>query len=111
MNTYQVLIIVVVDTRILRCVADSLQERHFASISPTNYKDTKVSIFRSEVIGITVFHEFQELHGSCVKGAWERYSRKLSPGASESGLMHHVWWTVVHTNFGYSLDLTNHQGE
>ena len=56
MNAHQVLIIVVVDTRILSCVADSLQERHFASISPTNYKDAKVSIFRLEVIGITVVH-------------------------------------------------------
>ena len=53
MNTHQVLLIVV-DTRILRCVADSLQERRFASIGPSDYKDTKVSIFRSEVIGITI---------------------------------------------------------
>ena len=55
LNPHQVLIIVV-DTRILSCVADSLQERCFASISPTDYKDTKVSIFRSEVIGIKVAH-------------------------------------------------------
>ena len=55
MNPHQVLIIVV-DTRILSCVADSLQERRFAGISPTDYKDTKVSIFRSEVIGIKVAH-------------------------------------------------------
>ena len=50
LNTHQVLIIVV-DTRILGCVADSLQQCCFASISPTNYKD---SIFRSDVIGISV---------------------------------------------------------
>ena len=56
MNTHQVLIIVVVDTRIFGRVADSLQERRFASISPTNYKNTKVGIFRSEVVGITVVH-------------------------------------------------------
>ena len=56
MDTYQVLIIIVVDTRIFGCVADSLQERRFASISPTDYKNTKVSIFRSEVVGITVVH-------------------------------------------------------
>ena len=54
-NNHQVLIIVV-DTRILACVADSFQERRFASISPTNYKDTKMSIFRSEVIEIFVAH-------------------------------------------------------
>ena len=57
MNTHQVLIIVVEDTRILRCVADSLQERRFASISPTDYKYTKASIFRSEFIGIRVVHD------------------------------------------------------
>ena len=57
MNTHQVLIILVVDTRVLGCVADSLQERRFASISPTDYKDTKASIFRSEVIGIAVAHD------------------------------------------------------
>ena len=56
MNTHQVLIIVVIDTRIFGCVADSLQERRFASISPTDYKDAKVSIFRSEVVWITVVH-------------------------------------------------------
>ena len=55
-NTHQVLLIVVVDARILSCVADPLQERRFASIGPTDYKDTKVSIFRLEVVGITVFH-------------------------------------------------------
>ena len=56
MNAHQVLIIFVVDTRILCCIADSFQERRFASISPTDYKDTKASIFRSEVIGTKVAH-------------------------------------------------------
>ena len=56
MNTHQVLIILVVDTRVLGCVADSFQERRFTRISPTDYKDTKASIFRSEVIGIAVAH-------------------------------------------------------
>ena len=56
MNTHQVLIIVVVDTRILGGVADSLQECRFASISPTDYKDTKASIFRSKIIRIAVAH-------------------------------------------------------
>ena len=56
MNTHQVLLILVVDTMVLSCVADSLQERRFASISPTDYKDTKALIFRSEFIGITVAH-------------------------------------------------------
>ena len=55
-NTHQVLIIVVIDARILGCVADSLQERRFASISPTDYKDTKASIFRLKVKGVTVVH-------------------------------------------------------
>ena len=51
MNTHQVLAIVIVHTRVLGCVADSLQERRFPSIGPTDYKDTKASIFRSEIIG------------------------------------------------------------
>jgi hypothetical protein len=55
LNTHQVLIIVV-DTRILGCVADSLQQRRFAGISPTDYKDAKSSIFGSEVIWIKVAH-------------------------------------------------------
>ena len=55
-NTDQDLLILVVDVRVLGCVADSLQDRRFASISPTDYKDTKASICCSEVIGITVSH-------------------------------------------------------
>ena len=51
MKTHQVLAIVIVDTRVLGCVADSLQERRFPSIGPTDYKDTKASIFLSEIIG------------------------------------------------------------
>ena len=68
MKTHHVLVILVVDTRVLSCVADSLQERRFASISPTDYEDTKASIFRSKLIGIKV------AHGRCgwVKGEWER---------------------------------------
>ena len=54
--THQVLIILVVATRVLFRVADSLQERSFASISTTDYKDTKASILCSEVIGITGAH-------------------------------------------------------
>ena len=56
MNTHQILIILVVDTRLLGCVADSLQERCFASISTTDYKNTKAFIFRSDVIDFTVAH-------------------------------------------------------
>ena len=56
MGTHQVLIVLVVDTRVIGCVADSLQECRFASISPTDHKDTKASIRRSEVIGITIAH-------------------------------------------------------
>ena len=55
-NTHQVLISIVVDARILGCVANSLQERRFASISTSDYKDTEASIFLSELIGITVAH-------------------------------------------------------
>ena len=57
MNTHQVLIILVVDTRVLGCVADPLQKRRFASISPTNHKNTKARILLSDVIGITVVHD------------------------------------------------------
>ena len=56
MNAHQVLVIHVVDTKILGCVADSSQERRFARIGPTDYEDTKASIFRSEVMEITVVH-------------------------------------------------------
>ena len=49
MNSHQILIIIV-DTRILGSVADSLQDSRFAGISPTNYKDTEESIFLSEVM-------------------------------------------------------------
>ena len=42
MNIHQVL---VVDTTVLSCIADSLEERSFSSISPTDYKNTKASIF------------------------------------------------------------------
>ena len=61
MDTHQVLPIVVY-TRILRCVTDSLQEGRFASIGPSDYKYTEVSVFRSELIGIAVVH-----HGRCVR--------------------------------------------
>ena len=70
MNTHQVLI-VVVDTRVLGCVADSLQECSFASISTTDYKDTKVSILCSKVIEITVAHD------RCGVCSWERRSSRI----------------------------------
>ena len=82
MNAHQVLVILVVDTRVLGCVADSLQERRFASISPTDYKDTKTSIFRSEVIGITVAHDRcgldvtkERLHGNARENVLLQRSR------------------------------------
>ena len=62
MNTHQVLLIVE-DTRILGCVTDSLQERRFASIGPSDYKDAKVSILCSEVIGITIAHHIVQVVG------------------------------------------------
>ena len=99
MNTHQVLIIVVVDTRIFGCVADSLQDRRFAGISPTDYKNTEVSIFRSEVVGITVVHGYG---GKGEETTWERRSRILS----RVSLMYQGHWSVVETNFGHSLDLT-----
>ena len=79
MNAHQVHVILVIDTRVLGCVADSLQEHRFASISPTDYKDTKTSIFRSEVIGITVAHDRCGL-GGCTKErtAWEHEFRALT---------------------------------
>ena len=69
MNTHQVLLIVV-DTRVLGCVTDSLQERSLSSIGPSDYKYTKVSVLCSEVVGITIAHHvvvgYQET-------AWEQY--------------------------------------
>ena len=57
MNTRQVFAILVIYTRVLGRVADSLQERRFSCISPTDYKDTKARIFLSELIdGIEVTH-------------------------------------------------------
>ena len=73
MKTHQVLIILVVDTGVLSCLADSLQERRFASISPANYKDTKASIFRSKVIAIADIHG---RHGRC-KREWEHCGNVL----------------------------------
>ena len=49
MNAHQVLVILVVDTRVLGCIADSLQEGRFTSISPTDYKNTKAGISISEI--------------------------------------------------------------
>ena len=75
MNTHQVLIILVIDTRVLGCVADSLQERRFAGISSTDYKNTKASICRSEVIGITVAHCRCGCCGCCgCEETWEEPS-------------------------------------
>ena len=65
MNTRQVLIILVVDTRILGRVADSLQERRFSSISPTDYKDTKASISCSDVSDTIT-----DAHGRCGTVDW-----------------------------------------
>ena len=45
-----------VDTRILGRVTDSLQKSRFASIGPSDYKYTKMSILCSKVIGITIAH-------------------------------------------------------
>ena len=77
MNTHQILVIVV-DTRILCCVANSLQECRFASIGPSDYKYTKVSVFRSEIIGIAVAHHVVVCYHwvrvkRAVWGLWEQY--------------------------------------
>ena len=56
MNTRQVFAILVIYTRVLGSVADSLQERRFSRISPTDYKDTKARIFLAEIIGVLVAH-------------------------------------------------------
>ena len=71
MNTHQVLFILIVDTRILGCVADPLQERRFASISLTDHKDTKAFIFRSELI------DFIESTPVVGKEVWEHRSRTV----------------------------------
>ena len=77
MNAHQVLIFIVVDTRIVCCVADSLQERSYASIGTTDYKNTKASIFCSEIIGFAVDH------GRCGEGtSWERRSGIVTFGCS-----------------------------
>ena len=58
-KTHQVLIVLVVDARVFCGIADSLQERRFASISPSDYKNTKAGIFRPKVIRslkVTVAH-------------------------------------------------------
>ena len=76
MSAHQVLLIIV-DTRILSCVTDSLQERRFASIRPSDYKYTKVSILCSEVIGITIAHHvvvgYHWVTITLKETAWERY--------------------------------------
>ena len=69
MNTHQILFVVVVDTRVIGCITNTLQERCFASISPTNYKNTKSSILRSLFISIRI------VHGRC----WEALVGTLSP--------------------------------
>ena len=84
MNTHQVLIILVVDTRVLGCVTNSLQKRRFASVSSTDYKDTKTSIFRSEVIGITI------AHGRCGWGVKRNYARGNSAGNIYTAMAEHV---------------------
>ena len=66
MSAHQVLLIVI-NTRILGGVTDSLQERRFSSIGPSDYKYTKVSILCSEVIGITIAHHVVQVVGHWVK--------------------------------------------
>ena len=83
MNPHQALIILIVYTRILGCVADSLQESRFASISSTNYKDTKASIFRSEVIDITV------AHGRCRRCGCKK---RLRGNAAIESLLNKLLW-------------------
>ena len=63
MNTHQVLLLIVVYTRILGCVTDSLQEGRFSSIGPSDYKYSKVSILCSEIIGITIAHHVVKFVG------------------------------------------------
>jgi hypothetical protein len=75
MNTHQVLITLVVDTRVLCCVADLLQERRLASISPTYYKDTKTNIFFSEVIGISTGEVYCSMRGNATLEHFEVTTR------------------------------------
>ena len=83
MSTYQVLI-VIVDTRVLGGIADSLQEGRFASIGPTDHKNTKASIFRSEIIGITV----DVAHGRC---AWDEVDFVGSVCSCEIKTLKMIW--------------------
>ena len=81
MNTHQVLAIVIVDTRVLGSVADSLQERRFPSIGPTDDKDTKASIFRSELIGRIQLVEVRRCKGV---DEFEHLSSASSVGVADS---------------------------
>jgi len=44
-GTYQVFIFFIIDTRLLVCVADSLQESCFAGVSTTDDKNAKLTVF------------------------------------------------------------------
>ena len=82
MNTHQVFLIVV-DTRILGCVTDSLQESRFASIGPSDYKYAKMSILCSEVIGITIAHHVVQVVGC----QWVKIKIKRQRGNNITSLM------------------------
>ena len=80
MNTHQVLAIIV-DPRVLCCVADSLPVRRFPSVGPTDYKDTKASIFRSELIGRIQLVEVRRCKGV---DEFEHLSSASSVGVADS---------------------------
>jgi hypothetical protein len=93
MNSHQALIILVVDTRVLGRVADSFQERRFASISPTDHKYTKASIFASKFIGIKVAHR-----RCCWRGC---------VGSCNTAVHLIGWITRNHTRISSSQDWSN----
>ena len=107
MNTHQVLLILIVDTRVLSCVADSLQERRFSSISPTDYKDTKASIFRSEVIGITVAHD-RRRYGDTGVGMPLQFKLGFEKGSSLTSVESRDFLTLVYINAFLKKITENH---
>ena len=84
MNTHQALTVLVVDTRVLGCVADSLQERRFPSIGPTEYKDTKARIFCSGIIGRIQIAARVEVRRCKGLGEFEHSSSASSVSAADS---------------------------
>ena len=102
MNTHQVLAIIV-DTRVLCCVADSLQERRFPSVGPTDYKDTKASIFRSELIGRIQLVEVRRCKGV---DEFENlsFARSVSVADSSTGKSSDIYREACESQIASTID-------